>query len=242
MDTLIGQGMTAKVFSDGHYAYKVYNDNFSIDDVKYEVNLQDILRKHTDLNICKYDLDESKKLIKMSLIQGKSLADRMKEDGYKDWLDDLIKLQVEIYQYQDLPIPSAFEVYEKRINHSKKEQYLIDAARTSFNSIERKHHLCHLDFHPLNILYDGKAYTVIDWVNAKNANPVMDIARTYVIFKQYLKRQANRYLRTITEKIGVDINEVKKAIPLMAFMRLDEHDGQDAFKEDLITMITSNNP
>ncbi len=49
--------------------------------------------------------------------------------------------------------------------------------------IERSH-LLHLDFHPLNILTDGREVTgVIDWVNAGAGDPRQDLARTLAILR-----------------------------------------------------------
>jgi hypothetical protein len=58
----------------------------------------------------------------------------------------------------------------------------------------------------------------------------MDIARTYIIFKQYIKRQANKYLRTILKKTGYKEEDVIKALPLMAFIRLRESDDENLNK------------
>jgi aminoglycoside phosphotransferase (APT) family kinase protein len=42
--------------------------------------------------------------------------------------------------------------------------------------------LLHLDYHPLNVMSDGRAITgVIDWTNARAGDPRADFARTYTI-------------------------------------------------------------
>jgi aminoglycoside phosphotransferase (APT) family kinase protein len=42
--------------------------------------------------------------------------------------------------------------------------------------------LLHLDYHPLNVLSDGRQITaVLDWANARAGDPRADIARTYTI-------------------------------------------------------------
>ncbi len=44
--------------------------------------------------------------------------------------------------------------------------------------------LLHLDFHPLNILTDGRAITgVVDWVNAAAGDPRLDLARSLALLK-----------------------------------------------------------
>ncbi len=44
--------------------------------------------------------------------------------------------------------------------------------------------LLHLDFHPLNVLSDGRRITcVLDWANARAGDPRADVARTYTILR-----------------------------------------------------------
>lgn len=41
--------------------------------------------------------------------------------------------------------------------------------------------LCHFDFHPGNVIIQGKESIIIDWMTACVGNPCADIARTYVV-------------------------------------------------------------
>ncbi len=52
--------------------------------------------------------------------------------------------------------------------------------------------LLHLDYHPLNVLSDGRRITcVLDWANARAGDPRADVARTYTILRvePYLPHQ-----------------------------------------------------
>lgn len=42
---------------------------------------------------------------------------------------------------------------------------------------------CHMDLHPLNILWDGERSTIIDWMNARLGPAAADVARTRVILQ-----------------------------------------------------------
>ena len=75
-------------------------------------------------------------------------------------------------------------------------------------------------------MYDHSEYSIIDWVNAKLGNPVLDIARTYIILKQYAQRIANKYLKIISKKGGYELEGIKMAIPLMAILRMLETDAE----------------
>jgi len=73
-------------------------------------------------------------------------------------------------------------------------------------------------------------------VNAMLGNPVMDIARTYVILKQYAQRMANKYLKLISKKGGYELEEIKMAIPLMAILRMLETDAE-SYHENLMSLL-----
>jgi thiamine kinase-like enzyme len=230
MEKLIGQGKTGKIYSDGTYAYKVYGEDFAFDNILYEYNIHHQIYENTNLSIAAIYLNDNPRILKMDLINGITLAHRIRKQKYKNWLEEMVNLQILTYQYSGLKIPNAFEVFGKQIEQSNLDVNLKNKALISLDSIKKLDVLCHLDFHPENIMYDGQKYYIIDWVNAKLANPVMDIARTYIIFKQYIKRQANKYLRTILKKTGYKEEDVMKALPLMAFIRLRESDDENLDK------------
>ena len=43
--------------------------------------------------------------------------------------------------------------------------------------------VCHGDFHPLNVIVDGEAATVIDWTDAGLGDPMGDVARTALLLR-----------------------------------------------------------
>jgi tRNA A-37 threonylcarbamoyl transferase component Bud32 len=83
--------------------------------------------------------------------------------------------------------------------------------------------LCHSDFHPLNILYDGNKHWIIDWVDATAGNPLADACRTYLIFKQYMSRSAGIYLRMFCNEAKTKQNDVLAWQPVIAAARLSEN-------------------
>ena len=230
MEKLIGQGKIGKIYCGGTYAYKVYREDFALNNIIYEYNIHHQIYENTNLSMAAIYSNDNPRILKMELINGVTLAHRIRKEKYKNWLDEMINLQIQTYQYSGLKIPNAFEVFRKQIKQSNFDVNLKSRALVSLDSIKKMDVLCHLDFHPENIMFDGEKYYIIDWVNAKLANPVMDIARTYIIFKQYIKRQANKYLRTILKKTGYKEENVLKALPLMAFIRLRESDDENLNK------------
>ena len=68
----------------------------------------------------------------------------------------------------------------------------------------------------------------------------MDIARSYIILKQYAMRLSNKYLYLICQKLNIPIQSVMNAVPLMAYLRLLEN-GDSPFNETLIELIQEAN-
>lgn len=236
---LIGRGKIAEIISDGQFAYKTYPKDFPTSWIQYEVDIQNEVYNKTNLNVLSFLYLEDRREVKMKLISGITLADRMRKLKYKQGLEDMINLQVETYTYENLDLPSVYDTYKEQIIHSDLKDEIKEKALDVLLKIPPVKKLCHFDFHLENIMYDGQKYIIIDWVNAKLGNPIMDIARSFIIFKQYAKRLANKYLRLMTNKMNIDINEVYDAIPLMAALRMLENDDK-AFNEELEEMILKN--
>ena len=233
----IGEGKTAEIYSDGRHAYKKLRSQYDIGYINYEVKIQNEIYNKTDLNVCHYEIEDD--MIKMPLIGGVEFADLIRIEKYKKWLDDFTDLQCETYTYKDLDLPDAYKVFKDQIESSNLDHIYKLKALESLGKIDKTYHLCHLDFHPLNIKYDQNEYYILDWTNAKLANPAMDIASTYIIFKLYLKRQANKYLNIMVKKTGYQKKDIKDAIPLMAFVKLRKNDvlEHEQLLKDLIIEI-----
>lgn len=233
---LIGAGTVSKIYAQGTTAYKTYPIDYPLEWVASEVRIQQEIIEHTNLCIPKMKLLKNSKEIEMDYIQGCTLADRMRKEKYKFALEDLIDVQLSIYEYSNLELDQAHDIFEKRIKESELEEEYKLIGLSALAKIEKKTALCHFDIHFLNIMYDHSEYYIIDWVNAMLGNPVMDIARTYVILKQYAQRMANKYLKLISKKGGYELEEIKMAIPLMAILRMLETDAE-SYHENLMPLL-----
>lgn len=81
-------------------------------------------------------------------------------------------------------LPSLEEVWSRRITESP---HVPDDARDRVLSILRGlpdgDRLCHVDFHPANVMVDGDALSVIDWPSAARGDPLADVALTAIILR-----------------------------------------------------------
>jgi aminoglycoside phosphotransferase (APT) family kinase protein len=62
--------------------------------------------------------------------------------------------------------------------------------------------ICHGDFHPLNVVVDGDAASVIDWTDAGLAPREADVARTLLIFKIAAVAAEGRVERAALKRFG----------------------------------------
>lgn len=224
---VIGRGKVAKIVSDCHFAYKIFPSNFPIEYIKKEVEILKQVKAKTRMNVVECELLEKEHALKMTLISGNTLAHIMRTEKFQDGVETLIACQIQCYQYHDLEIEDAYQKFESQIIQSQLESNIKTKALESLQSIPRLQILCHFDMHFENIMIEDQECIIVDWMNAKLGHPVMDIARTYIIMLQYVKRKANLYLKNICKEMNYKVDDVMKAVPLMAALRMLESDTSD---------------
>jgi aminoglycoside phosphotransferase (APT) family kinase protein len=81
-------------------------------------------------------------------------------------------------------LPSAREVIEGRIVASSAVPPAIrERILALLGTLPDGDRLCHFDFHPGNIITDGKQLTVIDWPGACRGAPLADVAATLIALR-----------------------------------------------------------
>jgi tRNA A-37 threonylcarbamoyl transferase component Bud32 len=235
---LIGEGRIAKVYLEDGYAYKCFKQTHPIDWITYEVNIQNEVAKKTKLPVLSYTFTDNPYEIKMPYINGIELTDRMRKHKYKSGVEDLIDLQKQVFAYENLNLPHAHDVFKHTLETAHLDEKLRHIGLEALASIERKNVLCHLDFHFSNIMFDGKKYFIIDWVNAKLGNSVLDIARTYVILVQYAYRLSGKYLKMIAKDLKMSLDSFEKPIKLMAILRMLEMSDEET-SQRLLDLINN---
>ncbi|MGH2460953.1 MAG: phosphotransferase family protein [Chloroflexota bacterium] len=118
----------------------------------------------------------------LSWCAGRPLVEALRERPDRAW-DlgiELGRMQARIHQVR---VPAAAgEEPERWIDWAGPNQ---GALRARLRSVARSQdRLLHLDFHPLNVLFDaGRVTGIIDWANARVGDPRADLARTYTILR-----------------------------------------------------------
>ena len=158
----------------------------------------------------------------------------------------LAELHFEVHSRSTVPdaVPPQEDVFLHKIqtrvslSDTEKEQ-MAQVIRNLPKREERR--ICHGDFHPMNILYQGETPTVIDWAFAYSGDPRGDVAGTYMItkimavdagahsrmdqlmFRTFAPVFAEIYLRRYLKLSGYSKREVMWWVPIRAATYLD-HD------------------
>ncbi len=83
-------------------------------------------------------------------------------------------------------------------------------------------------------MYAEGEYYIIDWINARNGNPIYDFARSYVILHEYAYRLSKKFLKRVKNQQGFLESAFLKAVYVMAVHRLSEQ------KSDKVLQLIEN--
>ncbi len=225
---IVGQGATTTIYRDGDKAIKLYV-NAPHDEADNEANRQQFaydaglpvpavfgVRRH----------DETMTALEMEYINGKPiLSPGMDKDERRSAIQTLARLQCIVHSVHADGLPRQVDRLAWKIGRTshldstQKDRLLLLLKKLDDGSVN----LCHGDFHPLNILYDGIKHWIIDWVDATAGNPLADACRTYLIFKQHMSRSAGIYLKLFCKEAGVKQDDVLAWLPVVAAARLVEN-------------------
>jgi thiamine kinase-like enzyme len=119
-------------------------------------------------------------------IEGKSLTEWLVEcpDNVEQKAIEFASLHRRIHQVSKPHLPTLKATLNR--NLQQVDCLTSDQKRKIFDYLDRLpdgEQVCHMDFHPDNILYSGKGPIIIDWMTAARGNPYVDVARTLVILK-----------------------------------------------------------
>ena len=234
----IGAGMAAGVYAWNGYAYKCFGEGYPEGWIAYEIAQQNEICKST-LPVPRYYPCEFPHAIKMDLIKGLSMYERFGAAGKEAMLDDFMLWFQKIHGVENLQLQSLHQFLLRQISVSPVDEEHKAHARACVEEVERtvdeKNVLCHMDYHPLNIMYEQDNIRIIDWVNAKNGKPIWDYARTYVIIYEHAAGLKRNYMKRVLSLEGYSVDVFMKAVYANAVYRLTEQDSKRVRK--LIDLI-----
>lgn len=218
--------MAAKVYSYNGFAYKCYAEAYPKEWIDYEYEVQCEIMKSGLPVPCYYE-SEFPNSIKMDLINGISMYDRLLDVGKDIVMEELMIWFEKIHQVKGLKLHSILKYILDKIEQApvgKGEQEMaIQCLSIVENEINEPEVLCHMDYHFLNIMFEEDEVFIIDWTNAKNGKAIWDYARTYVIFYEYTAGMKTKYLKEVLRREGYPEELFMKAVYVSAVYRLTEH-------------------
>jgi aminoglycoside phosphotransferase (APT) family kinase protein len=225
---VIGEGATTKIYRDGNTAVKLYVNTPS-DEADNEAARQHFAY-NAGLPVPKVygvrKLNNTEVALDMEYINGKPiLQPGMDKNARNEAINILAQLQCKMHKINATGLPTLYDRLrwkintQERLNSTYKNKLLALLERINGNC----NNLCHGDFHPLNVLFDGAKHWIIDWVDSTAGNPLADACRTYLILKQHMNRSAGIYLRAFCKEANVKKYDVLAWLPVIAAARLKEN-------------------
>ena len=216
------------VYKDSDNTIKLFIENYSKADILNEALNQARVEEGTDLKIPKLrevtKIDNRWALVS-DYIEGTSLEELMNNNPEKvdEYLDILVKIQLEIVSKQVPLLNDMKEKYRRRITNTN----LIDdnvryELLQRLEGMEDHKKVCHGDFNPSNIVItENGEHFIIDWAHVTQGNASGDAATTYLLFcMQGKKEVAEKYLTKFSEMSSINKMNIQKWIPIVALNEL----------------------
>ena len=222
LDRIIAVRNNKTVYHDGDKCLKVFSEDYSKADVLNEA-LNQARIEETGLNIPKIlevTMIDGQWTIVSEYIKGKTLSQLMQENPDKkdDYLNMFVDLQLEMHSKTCPMLNKLKDKMNAKISLTDLSATVRYDLHTRLESMPKHNKVCHGDFNPSNIIIseNGVPY-ILDWSHATQGNASADAARTYLLF--WLSGDidgARRYLELFCQKTGIEMDYVKKWMPIVA--------------------------
>lgn len=225
LENEIAKRGTKTVYKSGDTVIKVFNESFPKSDILNEALNQSRVEE-TGLNIPKIlevSKVDGKWAITMDYIEGKTLAELMKENpkDIEKYLDQFVDIQLEIHSKKSPLLNKQKDKFARKIQALD----VIDASTkyelfTRLDGMPKHTKVCHGDFNPSNVIVNDKGSFVIDWAHATQGNASADAARSYLLFALQDEEIAKLYLNKFCKKSNTAIQYVQQWLPIVAATQL----------------------
>jgi uncharacterized protein (TIGR02172 family) len=243
-ETPIAIGFTAEVYAwNNGQVLKLFNQGISRDTVETEAKLARIVHA-TGLPVPAVGgivEIESRFGLEYKRVDGISMVQALMSKPWKFpiYARQLAELQADMHTRRVPELPLQRDRLERKIKRAG--LLTVDARQAALKSLEslpEDDKLCHGDFHPGNILLTSHGPVIIDWIDATQGRPIMDVARSTLLFgggplppgtpAPWLVKILSRwfylvYLRCYFQLSPADRQQLSTWVPVAAAARLDEN-------------------
>ena len=235
LKNLIAQSETVDVYKCGDMAVKVFKKGAPKTLVLYEA-LTHARVEETGLPVPKIHevsiMEDGRWAIQMELVEGKTLAEIMKEDtaNTSKYINDMVELQLQVHLKK---MPLLNKLKDKLHSQIEELDCLDDVKKydllTRLDSMKKHNKLCHGNFSPENIIINDNGTFIVDWVAAAQGNASADVAKTYLLLALNDPASAELYMNLFCEKTSTSKKYVQEWLPIVAAAQLTE--GKEEQKE-----------
>lgn len=174
-------------------------------------------------------------------IEGISMLAAMTKQPWKlvKYANQLAELHVQMHRQQVEGLPTLEERLRRKLTRAEiLPESVRRAALNSLEDLPEDNKLCHGDFHPGNVLLTGHGPIIIDWIDASSGSPILDLARSSLLFgsSRLPKNFPNAWLINIAQRqfyqryfkhysllTGVSQQQLERWVPVVAAARLSEN-------------------
>ncbi len=246
---LVGRGRTADIYLwKDEKVVKLFNSGVSKSSIEWEFDINSKIYESTKENGLRVPKPfeivevEDKTGIIFERIQGRTMLEEISEKPWKvkKLSKELGKLHNAIHQCLNGSLLSYRLDLQFQID---KAPFLSEEVKIKLmemvGELEDSNGICHGDLHPDNIILSPKGPVIIDWINSRRGNKLLDLARTSIMIKYghipsdepfikraILKKMRNvlyrDYMKEYIKASGLSIKEVEKWEAPVAAARLNE--------------------
>lgn len=222
LDTVIAERIHKKIYRDGSFAIKVFDETFPKSDILNEALNQSRIEE-TGLNVPKIvevAKIDGKWAIVFDFIEGKTMQQIMDENPDKtdELLEQFLDIQLEIHSKRSPLLNKIRDKMQGKISKTDLDATTRYELHMRLDGMPVRNKVLHGDFNPSNIIIrpDGVPY-ILDWSHATQGNASADAARTYLLFMLEGKEKlAERYLKLFSQKADIAIQYIQKWLPIVA--------------------------
>ena len=222
-DRIIAVRTRKTVYREGETAVKVFDSDFAKYDVLNEA-LNQARVEDIGINVPKIievkTVEDGKWAIVSEFIQGKTLAQLMKENPAKkdEYLEMFVDLQMKMHSTVCPGLAKLKDKMNRKISEADLDATTRYELHTRLESMPKHNMVCHGDFNPEKIIVkdEGTPY-ILDWSHATQGNASADVARTYLLF--WLSGDidlAEKYMDMFCRKSDTAKQYIQKWLPIVA--------------------------
>lgn len=224
---LLGAGKVAEVFEAGDDVIKLYRAGVGPEQARHEAGILHALRDTAlvvprSLGVMQA---EGRWGLLMTRMRGRPLGEAMIAGAdFSGLVETLAELHRQVHGQRVAGLPSLRHRLVDRIGRVS----LLNGAERArlldrLTALPDGDALCHGDFHPFNIVADGRELGIIDWLDATSGPAAADVGRTYLLVLHNLPSLAEPYLAARLRGATFDRRGVEAWLPVLAGARLAEN-------------------